>query len=102
MEDKIMDKINKNLKNIDSLLMENGFYKYISKIVNIENGISQLYDNLKQLKKENQELKHRIDNAFDVCDEIYDFIKRNNNKLFYEIEDLLIKHDEILKGDKEC
>ena len=26
-EDKIMDKINKNLKIIDNLLMENGFYK---------------------------------------------------------------------------
>ena len=62
-EDKIMDKINKNLKIIDSLLMENGFYKYISKVVNIEDGTSQLYDNLKQLQQENARLKEKIDKA---------------------------------------
>ena len=59
-EDKIMDKINKNLKIIDNLLMENGFYKYISKVVNIENGISELYDDYKLLKQENKELKKQV------------------------------------------
>lgn len=59
-ENKIMDKINKNLKIIDNLLMENGFYKYISKVVNIEDGISQLYDNLKQLQQENARLKDKM------------------------------------------
>ena len=71
-EDKTMDKINKNLKIIDSLLMENGFYKYISKVVNIEDGISQLYDNLKQLQQENARLKE-IENKLN-------FIKNRKNQ----------------------
>ena len=59
-EDKIMDKINKNLKIIDNLLMENGFYKYISKVVNIEDGISELYDDYKLLQQENARLKDKF------------------------------------------
>ena len=59
-EDKIMDKINKNLKIIDNLLMENGFYKYISKVVNIEDGISELYDDYKLLQQENARLKEML------------------------------------------
>ena len=64
-EDKIMDKINKNLKIIDNLLMENGFYKYISKVVNIEDGISELYDDYKLLQQENERLKDKINMAIE-------------------------------------
>lgn len=49
-EDKMMDKINKNLNVLDNLLMENGFYKYISKLINIETNISEMYDLLKHYK----------------------------------------------------
>lgn len=59
-EDKIMDKVNKNLKIINILLMENGFYEYVSKVVNIKNKTSRLYDNLKQTQQENARLKDKI------------------------------------------
>lgn len=49
-EDKMMDKINKNLNVLDDLLTENGFYKYISKLINIETNISEIYDLLKHYK----------------------------------------------------
>ena len=49
-EDKMMDKINKNLNILDNLLMENGFYKYINKLINIETNISEMYDLLKHYK----------------------------------------------------
>ena len=44
------------------------------------------------------DLQQRIDKAKDLSDEIYNFIKSRNSNLFYEIEDLLIKQDEILGG----
>ena len=63
-------------------------------------GAIQTYEVLlKSNAEENKQLKDRINKAIEICDEIYDFIKRNNSRLFYEIEDLLIKHDEILKGE---
>lgn len=46
------------------------------------------------------DLQQRIDKAKDLSDEIYNFIKCRNSNLFYEIEDLLIKQDEILGGKK--
>ena len=118
---KIMDKINKNLKIIDSLLMENGFYKYISKVVNIEDGVSQLYDNLEQLQQENQQLKqklsilsvkpaiptteeklkYRIEKVVEYIE--HEWFKRNQlgiyDKSFQEWE--MKKLLEILKGDNK-
>lgn len=44
------------------------------------------------------DLQQRIDKAKELSDEIYNFIKCRNSNLFYEIEDLLIKQDEILGG----
>ena len=75
-EEKIMDKINKNLKIIDSLLMENGFYKYISKIVNIENGVSELYDNYKELEEENKSLQSQLKAKEEVIKEAREVISK--------------------------
>ena len=76
-ENKIMDKINKNLKIIDNLLIENGFYKYISKVVNTEDGISQLYDNLKQLQQENARLKDKMKELQQRIDKAIEYIENN-------------------------
>ena len=48
-----------------------------------------------------EDLQQRVDKAKDLSDEIYNFIKCRNSNLFYEIEDLLIKQDEILGGKNE-
>ena len=56
-EDKMMDKINKNLNILDNLLMENGFYKYINKLINIETDISEMYDLLKHYKSIIEQIK---------------------------------------------
>lgn len=75
-EEKIMDKINKNLKIIDSLLMENVFYKYISKVINIENGVSELYDNYKELEEENKSLQSQLKAKEEVIKEARECVKR--------------------------
>ena len=92
--DKIMDKINKNLKIIDNLLMENGFYKYISKVVNIEDGTSQLYDNLKQTQQENQELKKQVEKK-------YKKVGNLTNEILYEENTNLQQENARLKDKIE-
>ena len=106
-EDKIMDKINKNLKIIDSLLMENGFYKYISKVVNIEDGTSQLYDNLKHLQQENEELKKQIENKYKKVGTLTnEILYEENTKLQQENARLKDKIDMAIKyyeaNQQEC
>ena len=49
-EDKIMDKINKNLNIIDDFLIENGFNRYIANLVKVESYIGEIYDLLKYYK----------------------------------------------------
>ena len=99
-EDKIMDKINKNLKIIDNLLMGNGFYKYISKVVNIEDGTSQLYDNLKHLQQENEELKKQIENKYKKVGTLTnEILYEENTKLQQEnarLKDKLNKINDLL------
>lgn len=113
-EDKIMDKINKNLNVIDDLLMENGFYKYINKIVTIEDNISQLYDDYKLLQQENEKLNHykllyqkvkeRNDKAIEYVEEQtegYDTNPIEGTWLYniYQIEDILKGNNEVSNED---
>lgn len=97
-EDKIMDKINKNLKIIDSLLMENGFYKYISKVVNIEDGTSQLYDNLKHLQQENERLKVNCNLGYEELKVDRDYKSRCEKALEYldKVETLAMSDGKII------
>ena len=72
--------------------MENGFYKYISKIVNIEDGISQLYDNLKQLQQENARLKDKIEKGLEELNKTnYEYSSRT------EYANIIMNTKEILK-----
>lgn len=98
-EDKIMDKINKNLKIIDDLLMENGFYKYINKIVTIEDNISQLYDDYKLLQQENKELHNKIDKAIELNREIDRSLRMKNTNAYIQLEDLIFEQWKMLKKD---
>ena len=59
---------------------------------------SDVYEWIAEDELKIKDLKQRIDKAKELSDEIYNFIKCINRNLFYEIEDLLIKQDEILGG----
>lgn len=87
-EDKMMDKINKNLNILDNLLMENGFYKYINKLINIETNISKMYDLLKHYKSITEQIEKEATlgmkentNNNEYAKDLYTAYKYINDKL---------------------
>ena len=87
-EDKMMDKINKNLNILDNLLMKNGFYKYINKLINIETNISEMYDLLKHYKSITEQIEKEATlgmkentNNNEYAKDLYTAYKYINDKL---------------------
>ncbi len=97
-------RINNKCNFIDNLLLDNGLYKGVSILVEIEEHISNLYDEIDEYKKQLEEKDKVIDEAFKLSQELKEQIEltlndynkeRTYENAYEQIDDIEYHYEDI-------